>query len=236
MTKTERTLGFWSALTSAALAVTWFVTYSLRDLLAPVPAWQDLEAYAAAHSPLRTLYIYPSLLLALTFLVLLVCIHRAAPEDRKVWSLTALSFGIVYSVMATVNYTIQAVAVRLTLASGDTAGVQLFLPDNTNGVFTALANSYVYMALAMVAAGFVFGGGRLATTIRALLWAQAITAVGQLGWSLFGLPMAVFIATSLIWVIGAPLAFVLIALLFRRGAEATRDRSARAGRSMGRAA
>jgi hypothetical protein len=72
------------------------------------------------------------------------------------------------------------------------------------------------MSLAMVAAGFASSGSRLKSWIRWLLLTQVLTAFGQVGWSMFGLNTAVFIVTSLVWVIGAPLAFALLAIMFRR--------------------
>lgn len=69
----------------------------------------------------------------------------------------------------------------------------------------------------MTFTGFVFHGGGLESWIRWIFLAQVLTAFGQVGWSMFGLRTEVFIATSLVWVIGAPAAFFLLAILFRRG-------------------
>ncbi|MGD2104450.1 MAG: hypothetical protein PVJ55_04960 [Anaerolineae bacterium] len=121
--------------------------------------------------------------------------------------------------MASVNYNVQAVAVRQSLAAGETAGLEMWIPDNPRGIFGALADSYVYMAISIVFAGFIFNGGGLERWIRGLLFAQVITAVGQIGNTMFDWSMTIFIGSSMIWVIGSPIAFVLLALLFRRGAD-----------------
>lgn len=94
MLKATSRLGFWSSVLSAVFSVLWVVTFNLRDVLGSVPDWHDLEAYAAAFSPARMLYIYPSLLLAVSFVVVMACI----------------------------NYNMQAAAVRQSLAAGETAG------------------------------------------------------------------------------------------------------------------
>jgi len=88
----------------------------------------------------------------------------------------------------------------------------MFLPDNTHSIFNALANSYVYLAISMVFLGFLFGKGKLEQWIRALLLAQIITAAGQIGYSMLDMNESLFIATSMVWIIGAPAAFILIAL------------------------
>jgi hypothetical protein len=216
MKKATRTVGFWSGVLSAVFAVLWFITYSMQDVFVAVPEWQDLEAYAEAYRMVRLTLVYPSLLLALTYIALMACVHRYASEEKKVWSLIALSIGVLYATMASANYNIQAVAVRQSLAAGEIGGIEMFIPDNLHSVYTALANSYVYMALSMVAAGFVFEGGGLQRWIRWLLFAQIIAAIGQAGWSMFDLPMGAFIVSSMVWVIGAPVAFALMAVLFRR--------------------
>ena len=221
MMNTIRKLGFWSAIASAIFSVLWFITFQLKDVLAPVPPWFELQEYAREFSPLRLLYVYPSLLLPLSFIVLLACIHYIVPEEKRIWTLVALSFGILYAAMASINYNIQAAAVRQSLAAEEVAGIELFLPDNPNSVFNALANSYVYMALSMVAAGFVFENQGLQRWIRWIFIAQVLTAVGQVGWSMFGLSTNVFIVTSFIWVVGAPIAFVLLGILFYRSSPKT---------------
>jgi len=216
MSDTIKKLGFWSAVLSALFAILWFITFNLKDVLGPVPDWQDIEAYAQAFSALRILYVYPSLLLAVTFVVLMACIHRWAPDGKKVWSLIGLALSIVYATMASVNYHIQAVAVSKSLESGQTIGIAMLLPDHPNGVFGALANSYVYMSLAMVFTGFVFAGSRLEAWIRGLFLIQILSAAGQIGTSMFGLSPVVLYGTGLIWALGAPIAFVLLAIWFRR--------------------
>lgn len=209
-------LGFWSAIASALFSILWFITFQLQDVIAPISPWTELQQYAEEFSPLRILLVYPSLLLPLSFIILLVCLHFSIPEKKRVWSLIALSIGILYATMASINYTIQAVAVRLSLAAGETGGIELFIPDNPHSIFKALSNSYGYMALAMFVAGFIFESKGLQRWIHWILFAQVFTAIGQFGWTLFDLNTSIFIATSMIWVIGAPVVFVLIAIVFIR--------------------
>lgn len=213
-----RRVGIASAISAAILSVIWFVTFQAKDAIAPVPDWRDVEAYAAALSPWRTVYIYPSLLLALAYLALVVAVHVRRRGPTRVWSLLALATGIVYATMASINYMVQAVAVRWSLAAGETAGIEMFLPDNPRSLFGALATSYVYMAISMAVLALVFNGGGLERVIRWILLAQLVSAVGQAASSMFGAGDAVLIATGLVWVVGAPLAFVLMARWFARDA------------------
>lgn len=209
-------LGLWSAIASVIFSILWFITFRLQDVIAPISEWHQIQNYAQEFSPLRILLVYPSLLLPLSFLMLIACLHYSIPSEKRVWSLLALSFGILYAALASVNYNIQAVAVRLSLAAGNTNGVELFIPDNPNSIFKALSNSYAYMALAMFVAGFVFDSKGVQRWIRWIFFAQLLTAFGQIGWTMFDLSTTIFIATSMIWVVGAPVAFTLIAIMFAR--------------------
>lgn len=215
MNKKKYKLGIGAGVLSAIFAILWFIAFSMRDNIHAMPNWENLEIYADSFSMLRFLYIYPSLLLPLSYLILLVCLHLTVDEKHKLWSLIALVIGIIYAVMASINYNIQAVAVRLSLAAGETRGIEMFIPDNPNSIFNALANSYIYISISMVFAGFIFSSGKLEKWIKWLLLAQIITAFGQIGYSMFGLSEIVFIATSMIWVIGAPMAFILIAIWYK---------------------
>lgn len=216
MTPSLRKAGLWSAILSALFSILWFITFQMKGVFGTVPPWQNTDAYARTFTASRILYICPSLLLAISFIVLMAVIHRYVPEEKKLWSLIGLSFAIVYSVMASINYNIQGAAVLQSLTAGETRGIAMFLPDNPHSVFNALANSYVYMALAMFFTAFAFEGSRLKQWIRYLFLVQIITAVGQAGWSLFGLSTGIFIGTSMIWVIGAPVSFILLAILFKQ--------------------
>lgn len=213
-------LGFWSASLSAALSAGWSIAMVVQNAIQPVPAWRGARAYADAYDPIHQLSFYPSLFLALTFVVLLSCLHRYAPEDKKVWSLSALALGVLYATMASVNYQIQLVAVRPSLMRGESAGLEMLVQANPHSIFIALANSYAYMCLAMLFAAPIFEGGRLERWIRRLFLAQGPVAVAQLAWSLLDLSMVVMVVGA-IWVVGAPFAFVLLAVLFRRIGRAT---------------
>jgi len=201
---------------SAIFSLLWFITFNLKDVFQAVPNWKDLQAYAEAFHVVRLSYLYPSLLLVLTYNIMLACIHRVVSEEKKIWSLIALSIGIIYGGMSSISYNIQVVAVRLSLAAGETNGIEMFIPDNLNGIFNALSNSYGYMAISMFFLGFIFLKGKQERWIKWMLLAQMLTAFGHIGYSMFDMNMVAFMVVSMVWVIGAPAAFILLALWFKR--------------------
>ena len=87
-------LGFWSAVVAASASLG-FLVASVPVLLGAVaPPWDNV------------LTLLPSLLLAPALLVLLVCVHHAAPDEKKVWSHLAVAFGGVYTALVCVVYVV----------------------------------------------------------------------------------------------------------------------------------
>jgi hypothetical protein len=205
----------WSAILSAVFSVAFTIA---ALLIAPLPEWRGVRAYAQTFKPIDQLSAYPSLFLAATFTVVMACIYIYASEEKKIFGLVGLAFGILYATMATINYSIQLVAVRQSLLSGETAGMEMFpMSQNTHSIFFALMNSYVYMCLAMFFAAFVFEGGRFERWTRWLFFAMGPVALIQLGWSLFDVSSPILLVPmALMWNIGFPVAFAFLAVLFKR--------------------
>src|SRR3712207_6697903 len=105
-------LGFWSALLSAIFSVGFLVAVFL---IAPLPEWHGARAYAETFDPIDQVSVYPSLLLAMTFIVLMACIHFYVPEEKRIFSLVGFAMGLLYATMATINYQIQLIAVKQSL-------------------------------------------------------------------------------------------------------------------------
>jgi hypothetical protein len=82
--------------------------------------------HVAAFIPNDYLWLYPGILLALIFIVLMVCIHSYAPSDRKIFSHIALSFAVIYATIILIDYFIQFTVVIPSILTGETAGLSLF--------------------------------------------------------------------------------------------------------------
>lgn len=207
------TVGSWAAALTALFSAAWLITLVIQQVAAPFPEWRGIEAYIDDFSWVHQLPLYPSLVLAPLFVVLLVCVHLYAAPERRVWSLSALAIGVIYATMATINYSIQLVSVRLALTSGDGAGLAMFPQANPNSITSGLGNSYIYMSIAMLLAAFVFAHGRQERRIRWMFIIAGLAAPLQLAWSLFDVDV---IALSILpWTIGAVVGTSLLAAFFR---------------------
>lgn len=137
---------------------------------------------AAAFVPRDYLWMYPGFLLTLSFVVLLVCIHRCAPDGRKEFSLIGLCFALICGTLIASDYFIQIQVMQPSLFRGETAGLSLFSQYNPHGIFIALEDlGYLMMSLAMLFAAFVFIEPRgLPRAIRVLFVIDGVATVAAL--------------------------------------------------------
>lgn len=85
-------LGFWSAAIIVLLVALIDAGMILSAILFPMTTITRIEAYASSFSSLQMLSFIPSLMLASLFVILMLCIHHYAPDDKKVLSQLGLSF------------------------------------------------------------------------------------------------------------------------------------------------
>jgi hypothetical protein len=188
-------LGFWTSILTAIAAV---AALGIAATTAPArsgPNCQPLVDMGVVEScvtypytdvvdyvPIEYIWMYPALLLALLFVVQVICIHHYAAVDKKVFSQTAMSFAVVAAAVHAINYFIQLVVVQPSLLKGEHEGLALFSQYNPHGIFIALEElGYLMMGIAFffVAVVFVRRNG-LERAIRFTLIAGAVVAVGGL--------------------------------------------------------
>ncbi len=223
VSKPVRQIGFWSAV----LATVFSVGYGLAVIVMIIasastptttatPGWPGVEAYLAVFQPIVMLPLIPSLLLAPTFVVLMVCVHYYASNAKKLWSQLGLAFAIVYATMACVNYIVQLTVVRLSILNRETDGLAMFVMGNPHSIFWALMADYVFMNLAMLFAAPVFEGGQLERWIRWLFLANGASAVITIFGIVVDSPMIFLLGSLVPWCVIFSAATILLAVMFKR--------------------
>ncbi len=206
-----RTLGFRSALFAAIFSLLFAV---LAVAYSP-PEWNGIEAYARRYDFLQMLNMIPVLVVPITVIVAMACIHSLAQESKKVFSLTAVALSAIYATIISVNYYIQLFVVRLNILSGDLDGLQLLAMPNLHSVFFALeAIGYMFLSLAMLFTLPIFGNGKLARWIRVFVIISSGLGIFGAIVALFDQPMLIFAGLGL-WSLTFPIAMFLIARYFR---------------------
>lgn len=170
-------IGFWSA-SLATLALATFAVASVVTIVAFPEAvvWRGIEAYAASYNPtLMFVLMFPCFVLAPSMLVMMTCLHHLAPQDRKILSLLALVFTIVYAAQITYNYYTQLAAIGPSLMSGQTQGLAIHAFFNPNSIPLNLELlGYGMLSVGMIFAAFLFHGSKADTAIRWLFLVNGV--------------------------------------------------------------
>jgi len=173
----------------------------------------------ASFVPGDYLWLYPGILLALIFVVLMACIHSYASNDRKVFSQTGLSFALVYAVVILSDYFVQFTVVIPSLSSGETAGLALFTQYNPHGIFIALEGiGYLMMSAAFLTNAVVFSEGKLEHAIRWIFLIDFILAAGSLAglsWLKYDIVAFEVAILTINWIV-LIVSGILLSVLFRR--------------------
>jgi hypothetical protein len=182
--KSATGLGYWSAiLTAVFAAASCAIGITTPARSGPFCASSCVTypyTNVAAFIPADYIWLYPTLLLAPIFVVLIACLHSYAADDRKIFSQIALSFALVYAAVIAVDYFTQFTVVIPSLLSGETAGLSLFTQYDPHGLFVALEGlGYLMMSAAFLFAAGVFSRGRLERGIRWLFLMSFMLAIGS---------------------------------------------------------
>jgi hypothetical protein len=119
--KSVRRIGIWSAVLCTV--------FSLTYIVAQLGEWAGLFGSSGGpHSqstPLGLVVLLtPSLLLGLSFVVLMVSIHYYAETSARIWSHLAVIFAAMYATLISIVYYVQLAFVMPRLARGDTEGIE----------------------------------------------------------------------------------------------------------------
>lgn len=187
----------------------------------PVFTWTNIEDYAKIYTSDRVLDLIPSMLLAITFVPFAACIYLTAPKSKKIFGLISLAFGIIYSVIDIINYTIQLLVVNPSMIMKYTDGIEMFAMARPNSAYLALMTSYVYMVISMVFMAPVFGKEKIEKWIKNLLYLNIVfVIIGVFGMVINKGYITIF-GSLLPWCIVFPASLILITSTFYKKLKKT---------------
>jgi hypothetical protein len=200
--KNIRRIGFWSAL----LAFLFTVAYCVIQLL---------QVKRVLHYPLDEILIYGSSLgIVIPFLLAMVALHFVTPPVKKFWTQAAWSFTILYAVFVSANYVVQLATVIPMKLKGAGAEVRL-LEQTPHSLFWDFdAMGYIFMGLAMLlAVPALEKTGFQKWTRRAFLANGLVTPLITVVY-FYPNYSEKLLMLGYPWAITAPLAMLMLALLF----------------------
>ena len=205
-----RTLGFWSA----ALCT----VFSLAYVVAQLAEWAGLLGSSGGPHSRSTPFglavlLTPSLLLGISFVVLMVSVHYVAEASARIWSHVAIAFASIYATLISIVYYVQLAFVIPRLARGSAEGIELLLFEPFDSFLYAVdVYGYSLMSLSTLFAAPVFRNKGLERWIRVALIANGCL-VPFLALQMYWPPL---IWGGSLWAITFPAATWLLAVHFGR--------------------
>ena len=202
--KNIRVIGFWSGLIAFAATVAFCVV-------------QLLQLFQILHFPADEILIYgTSLCIVIPFLIEMLALHHVSAVEKRFWTHGALAFTIIYAVFVTANYVVQLATVIPMKLKGALNEISI-LEQTPHSLFWDFdAIGYIFMGLAMLFAIPAFKKDGFQRWVRLAFLANGL--VTPLISVVYFYPKYSnqLLMLGLPWVITAPLAMLMLALLFRK--------------------
>jgi hypothetical protein len=197
-------IGFWSGL----LAFSSTTAYVIVQLL---------QVMGVLYFPLDEVLIYgTSLCIAIPFLIAMLALHYTTQDAKRFWSHGALSFTIMYCVFVTANYVVQLATVIPAKLKG-AAGEISVLEQTPHSLFWDFdAIGYIFMGLAMLIAVPVFEKTGFQKWVRISFIANALMTPLISIVYFYPVYSENLLVLGYPWGITAPLAMLMLALMFRK--------------------
>jgi hypothetical protein len=215
MSRRIQSLGFWTGMVGVALGAAYMA--AMAALFISNTGFPPVEPY-------QTVISVVSIFSAPAMVFFWAILYIATPTEKKVFSLASLALIIIFATLTSINRYVSLTVVRQSYLLGKTEGLEWFLPYNWPSIMAAmevLAWGF-FLGLACLCLAPVFGAERLE---RAIFWTLLVSGglclLAALGQVLNSVPLNLL--GIIAWGPGITLAFVLIALWFRRGMVLTTD-------------
>jgi hypothetical protein len=210
MSPTVSKLGYWSAFLASL--------FSIIYIIGQLAEWLNLlGSGGGSENPSTALglivLLTPSLFLAPSFALMILCVHYYAPEDKKVWSHAGIIFAVVYTVMVSINYYVQLTLIVPHLMKGEVESIRpfLFTPFDSF-IYSVDVLGYSFMSLSTLFTAYVFNGTGLERTARRFLIANGLL-IPFIALQIYYHPL-LWIAS--LWAITFPGSTISLTILFKR--------------------
>ena len=211
-TPAARRIGMWSALSVAVIGVVYVLTGAVWLISGGSRSSEPLQPAQPFLAILELLI----LLLAPALVAVMTAVHAYASHDRKIYTLIALAFMIVFAVLTSGVHFIQLTVVRQ-MVSKDVPGffvIRLYPWPSVILALDFLAWDF-FLGLALLFAAPIFTGDKLQAAVRVcMLLSGVLCLAGTLGPGLGDLRIQFMGIVGYAAVL--PIVCVLLAILFAR--------------------
>lgn len=202
---TQNKLGFYASISTAVLTSVTFVIAILTPPLSGPFCQNTCFTYPfvdiTSRFPRDYIWMYPAILLMLSYIALSVGIHYFASAEKKIYSHIGFAFALISATVLVSDYFLQLSVIQPSLLNGETDGIAMLTQYNPHGIFIALEDlGYLLMSFSFLFMALVFSGSRLEKRIKAVFMTGFILTITSL------------ISTSLLYGINREYRFEVIAI------------------------
>lgn len=205
MDKTIHKIGFWAGLVAFLATIAFTIA-------------QIMQLVRVFKFPVDEILIYGfSMCIVIPFILEMLALHYIVPVEKKFWSHAALIFTIIYAVFVTQNYVVQlATVIPMTLA-GNVEKIEILRQTPHSLFWNYDAIGYISMGLATLFAVPVFEKKGFEKWVRYSFLVHGIVTTPLIAFVYFYPNFSEkLLLIGIPWIITAPLAMLLLAILFKR--------------------
>jgi len=214
-------IGFWSCILFALSGVGYAFGMVALLLAFPIPQWrgvsETISTFSQSYIHFYSLCQTMAFISAPLFIVMLCCIHEYASDARKILTRISICFGIIFTVLSSMNYFVQFSVVRLSILKGQFEGLEQFVQWNPNSAFYSLnlLGWTLFLGLSSFFIAPIFLKEKKGNLIKWLLILNGITCV--LGTVAVVFEIMIYLAIyPLLMTVLITTASVLVGMVFRR--------------------
>jgi hypothetical protein len=149
-------------------------------------------------------------LLALSFTLLMVCVHYFHRRNMHLYSMLGIIFAVMYGLLICLNYYLQ-----LNMASQMIPKIDLLAMDNPNSIMGVIEMlGYFFMGLSTLAVIPIFGRSLLEKLIKTIFLINGILGIGGLIAYTVGLDLNIALIGLAVWNIIMPIGAGLLTYYF----------------------
>jgi len=96
-------------------------------------------------------WMYSAILLLFSYLMMMISVHHIASNEKKLYSMISVAFGLMSAFVLSVDYFIQLSVIQPSLLAGETEGIALLTQFNPHGIFIVLEElGFLFMSISFV--------------------------------------------------------------------------------------
>lgn len=147
--------GYYTSITTTLLTVITFgIAINTPPLSGPFCTGSCFEypyTDIADRFPRDYYWMYPAILLSFSYLMMIISVHQVASNEKKLYSMTGVAFGLMSAIVLSVDYFIQLSVIQPSLLVGETEGIALLTQFNPHGIFIVLEElGFLFMSISFV--------------------------------------------------------------------------------------